>query len=101
MSELGFELAKDHMHDRISTGHLVTELQTQIEKFLGIAPQLSKAASHVPEEHPFKLARCAFCERKIDRKTRNRCYSCKLPICYNPSKECHAVLSCVKCANIQ
>ncbi|KAG5881856.1 hypothetical protein JTB14_034135 [Gonioctena quinquepunctata] len=79
---LGKELVKDQIRRRFGNKD---RLQQPIRDMVTVVPELG--GPHVPPLAERSSGRCHFCPRQKDRKTRNKCESCKNVVCLEHSEK--------------
>lgn len=93
LKELGHALITPLMRQRLENPRIRKTLKEEIRKILG-----EKEVKLQTDESNWKLPsqkRCAYCDRKLDRKTNNACLQCGKPICDID----HRAKKCFVCCN--
>lgn len=87
VNNLALGLIEPFLKRRLESPSLRRGLKEIIKDILGVEEE------QVPLPVLNKYARCSFCVRKKDRKTKKLCIHCRLPMCDE-----HRAMSCVQCA---
>lgn len=88
LKNLAMRLTRNHMVKRLSMSGVRNDIKIRIKKHLRLpSEELVPESTQSREE-----AKCAFCPKRKNRKTKTRCADCRVPICGQ-----HVITICHKC----